>query len=190
VLNGIAYRRTPSALVMRGTAYGSLPTPTATDGGPDREDKPRSHGMNLAGVLKHRSLPSLPTPTAFDAVPAWGPRNQDGKRHGGGNSPGLRHLAALPTPRATDADKGGRGDLLTVLRGYETKHAGTLPTPTARDWRSGLASEETHSTNSRPLNEVVARMSGNRSGRMNPRFREWMMRLPIGWTERKPPEIL
>ena len=95
---------------------------------------------------------------------------------------------ALPTPKAMNANGGGRGDLLTVLRGYETKHAGMLPTPTARDSRSGKASDETHGRNSRPLNEVVAKMSGNRSGRMNPRFREWMMRLPIGHTERKPPE--
>ncbi len=31
------------------------------------------------------------------------------------------------------------------------------PTPAARDWRSGKASEETHAKNSRPLNEVVER---------------------------------
>lgn len=31
------------------------------------------------------------------------------------------------------------------------------PTPSARDWRSGKASEETHAKNSRPLNEVVTR---------------------------------
>jgi hypothetical protein len=67
----------------------------------------------------------------------------------------------LPTPRASDADRGGRGDLLTVLRGYETKHAGTLPTPTARDWRSGKASDETHGKNARPLNETLTKMSGN-----------------------------
>ena len=85
----------------------------------------------------------------------------------------------LPTPRASDADKGGRGDLLTVLRGYETRHAGTLPTPTARDWRS----TETNARNARPLNEVLASMSGNIAGHVNPRFLEWMMGYPIGWTE-------
>ena len=93
---------------------------------------------------------------------------------------------SLPTPKASDADKGGRGDLLTVLRGYETAHAGTLPTPTARDWRSGKASQATHDANSRPLNETMAKMAGNQSGRMNPRFVEWMMGYPIGHTELEP----
>jgi hypothetical protein len=32
------------------------------------------------------------------------------------------------------------------------------PTPTARDWRSGRASEATHARNARPLNEVVERL--------------------------------
>lgn len=102
------------------------------------------------------------------------------------SAPLMREIASglLLTPRATDADKGGRGDLLTVSRGYETKYAGTLPTPTARDWRSGLASPETRGKKSRPLNETVSAMAGNRSGRMNPRFREvddvipdWMDRI-------------
>lgn len=41
----------------------------------------------------------------------------------------------LPTPRATDADRGGRGDLLQVLRGYKTTHtAMVLPTCTASSY--------------------------------------------------------
>ncbi len=155
-------------------------------------------GIVLNGIAYQRK-PSAPLTngTGFGSLPTL--RAQDA-RHATATDYELNRNRALdlvhvrlaremlPTPRATDADKGGRGDLLTVLRGYETKHAGTLPTPTARDWRSGKASDATHSKNSRPLAEVVAKMSGNRSGRMNPRFREWMMRLPIGWTERKPPE--
>jgi site-specific DNA-cytosine methylase len=99
-------------------------------------------------------------------------REQVGLPDSHGDTSAWRQL--LPTPKASDADKGGRGDLLTVLRGYETKHAGTLPTPTARDWRSGKASPETHGKNSRPLNETVSAMGGNRSGRM--------MGLPTNWT--------
>jgi NAD(P)H-hydrate repair Nnr-like enzyme with NAD(P)H-hydrate dehydratase domain len=94
--------------------------------------------------------------------------------------------ASLPTPRASDADKGGRGDLLTVLRGYETRHAGTLATRTASGWRSGKASEETHQKNSRPLPEQLAEMCGNRAGHTNPRFLEWMMGLKTGHTELPP----
>lgn len=149
VLNGIAYRRTPSALPMSETEFGSLPTLRAQD---SKHATATDYELN-----RNRALDLVHVRLARET---------------------------LPTPRASDADKGGRGDLLTVLRGYETKHAGTLPTPTARDWRSGLASGATHGKNSRPLNEVVAKMSNNRSGRMNPQFREWMLRLPIDWTKR------
>jgi hypothetical protein len=49
----------------------------------------------------------------------------------------------LPTPRATDADRGGRVDLLQVLRGYKTTHtAMILPTCTASNYgnnRGGAA---------------------------------------------------
>ncbi len=70
-----------------------------------------------------------------------------------------RGFSLLPTPRAADASRGpdyggtenheGGGNLLGAVK--------MLPTPTARDWRSGKASEATHGRNSRPLNEVVCR---------------------------------
>lgn len=89
---------------------------------------------------------------------------------------------------------------------------GMLPTPTARDWRSGLASEATHARNSRPLNEVVMRMWAtptvkgdyNRAGlsatsgdglatqvggALNPTWVEWLMGFPAGWTALEPSEM-
>lgn len=77
-----------------------------------------------------------------------------------------------------------------------------LPTPTARDWRSGHASEATHARpNARPLNETVvlqeklwptptaSRRSGLQShgenailGTLNPTWVEWMFGLPMRWT--------
>jgi hypothetical protein len=138
-----------------------------------------------APLMKESGFSSLPTPQARDHFPPYTVEYIAKKKAQGHGMSNLNDWLAhntLPTPRASDAEKGGRGDLLTVLRGYETKHAGTLPTPTARDWRSGKASQETHGKNSRPLNEKLSAMSGNRSGRMNPRFREWMMTLPLSWT--------
>lgn len=45
----------------------------------------------------------------------------------------------LATPRKSDGERGGRGDVLSQLRGYPSRHAGmpleTLPTPTKRDKR-------------------------------------------------------
>jgi len=58
---------------------------------------------------------------------------------------------------------------------------GLWPTPTARDWRSGHASENTHAKNSRPLSEVAAR--GEVIGQLNPQWVEWLMGFPLGWTD-------
>jgi len=61
------------------------------------------------------------------------------------------------------------------------------PTPTARDWRSGAASEATHAKNSRPLNEHVAASEANgpptQPTTLNPEWVEWLMGFPIGWTD-------
>ncbi len=51
-------------------------------------------------------------------------------------------------------------------------------TPTARDWRSGKASQATHDRNSRPLSEQIG-------GLLNPEWVEWLMNWPIGWTDLK-----
>ena len=140
ILNGIAYRRRPSAPLTNATAFILLPTPIANDA-EKRGDFDIDRSKCLPGELRRR---------------------------------------ALPTPRATDADRGGRGDLLTVLRGHETRHAGTLPTPQARDWKDG-SNPKPHGAHSPSLPVAIATRGG--PGRMNPRFREWMMGFPIGWTE-------
>ena len=54
-------------------------------------------------------------------------------------------------------------------------------TPTARDWRSGKASEATMDRNSRPLSEQIG-------GLLNPTWVEWLMGWPIGWTDLRPSE--
>ena len=54
-----------------------------------------------------------------------------------------------------------------------------LPTPTARDWRSGKASQETMERNSRPLSEVVG-------GLLNPTWVEWLIGWPLGWSDCAP----
>ena len=49
-------------------------------------------------------------------------------------------------------------------------------TPTARDWRSGKASEKTLAKNTRPLSEQTG-------GQLNPMWVEWLMGYPKGWTD-------
>jgi hypothetical protein len=55
-------------------------------------------------------------------------------------------------------------------------------TPTARDWRSGKASQATRDKNSRPLSEQIG-------GSLNPTWVEWLMGWPLGWTDLKPLEM-
>jgi len=56
-----------------------------------------------------------------------------------------------------------------------------FPTCTARDGRSGKASEATMERNSRPLSETIG-------GLLNPRWCEWLMGFPVGWTRFEPLE--
>ena len=59
--------------------------------------------------------------------------------------------------------------------------SGLWATPTARDWKSGKASQATMERNSRPLSEQVG-------GNLNPQWVEWLMGWPIEWTDLKPLE--
>lgn len=80
----------------------------------------------------------------------------------------------MPTLTATDAN----GRTYTYDRGDKTKPRLSLlglATLTARDWRSGKASEATHARNSRPLSEQIG-------GDLNPQWCDGFMGFPIGWT--------
>lgn len=45
------------------------------------------------------------------------------------STPNSSPPALLATPRRSDADRGGRGDVLSQLQGHASRHAGMLPTP-------------------------------------------------------------
>jgi hypothetical protein len=87
--------------------------------------------------------------------------------------PGHRRLLAmlqnLPTPRASDADRGGRGDLLQVWRGN------MLSTPTASLYGSNRGGAAGRKGKVRPSLEAL-------TGGPWISFREWMMGWPIGWS--------
>ena len=89
-----------------------------------------------------------------------------------------------PTPTSSLGTNGGRVTPAKAREGgtlIEALSARTFATPTARDWRSGKASQATHDRNSRPLSEQIG-------GLLNPTWVEWLMGWPIGWTDLKPSE--
>lgn len=96
---------------------------------------------------------------------------------------GLEHAVKhWPTPTASLGTKGGR---VTPRKGreggtlIEAVSARSFATPTARDWRSGKASQATMERNSRPLSEQIG-------GSLNPTWVEWLMGWPLGWTDLRP----
>ncbi len=113
---------------------------------------PRS-GMTVGGLCWE--LPTLVPPTSATASGLW------------------------PTPTAALHWSGG-SDCTGIRRPENLASAvKTWATPTARDWRSGKASQATMERNSRPLSEQVG-------GSLNPAWVEWLMGWPIGWTDLKP----
>lgn len=80
------------------------------------------------------------------------------KRKAGGHGPTLADETEwlLPSPKASDAHRGGMDPHELKRNSPNLSSLGMLlPTPTARDWKSGTGST---ATNSRPLNEVCAKL--------------------------------
>ncbi len=84
----------------------------------------------------------------------------------------------FPTPTATNTKA---NHMRGADKGKPRESRSYLATPTARDWRSGKASEATMARNSRPLSEQIG-------GQLNPPWVEWLMGWPLGWTDLKPLE--
>jgi len=109
-----------------------------------------------------------PTPTAADAY--------TGRETYARGNPSLSGAVRWPTPRTSDAERGGRGDLIQAVSGNENGHFRMWPTPLARDantlakCRRGADSE-----GGEPLTVAVG-------GTLNPEWVEWLMNWPIGWT--------
>lgn len=85
----------------------------------------------------------------------------------------------------------------TSARHTGETECGYLPTPLARDYKSGKVSSRTLNKNARPLNEVFeaildgaipvpSKLLNGLSGGTWLAFREWLMGWPIGWTGLRP----
>ena len=121
-----------------------------------------------------------------------------------------------PTPRRTDADRGGRGDLIQAVRGNTNSHFKMWPTPHgfSKDGKSnGPSGNELGRAVNRAYPTPLARDAHNRSGQakryleqgrvnlqdrnaadgirgsLNPTWVEWLMGWCLGWTDLKPLEM-
>ena len=167
------------------------PTDDSRRGGAQTPEKRLA--ANHTVILADRAL-GWPTPKASD-----GSKPSAGKRR----NADLDHRARLwPTPNVPN---GGRvnppGTSATGQAPDGSKKqigldetARRWASPSARDWKSGEASEQTRSRNSRPLNEqvvssrpgpVTTKAGGDTSKTnptLNPLFVETLMGWPTGWT--------
>lgn len=140
-----------------------LPTPTAASYGTGQNGT--RDGVTPYRQREKASLDTLvrtgllPTPVADDCVDrAKGKWNSRGEP----KLSGMACTGLLPTPTASLPTNGG-----------------LLPTPQARDWKDGT-DPKTHGRHSDSLPTVVNRGVG---GSLHPRFVEWMMGFPPGWTD-------
>lgn len=140
-----------------------------------------------------------PTPKASEAGPDFAAFDR-------GKSPSLQTMVALyPTPRSTDGDRGGRGDLIQAVRGNPNKHY-KFPTPHgfSKDGRSNgpsgnelgravnrLTKDGLYTTpcaddtghRKAPYAQGGVALSAQVGGSLNPPWVEWLMGWPIGWTD-------
>jgi hypothetical protein len=211
-----------SEAVRRGLRPTQWPTPTASAGGPKSEAYVvgRNFGkehttLNLASAVR-----MWPTPCASDKKGA-NPLTRNPKDDDLPTRAPRVFLGLWPTPNAAVSNdretpetfrarqarlkaKGynGNGAGVPLTIAVLEAERGAWPTPTARDWRSRLASAATHARNARPLNEAVCRLTRAETPSgpsaavpgaapsavppLNPDFVEHLMGFDRGWTDGPP----
>jgi len=152
----------------------SWPTPTV-DSSTVRNKKYNQGGMPLQMAAK-----LWPTPTASDSE--GGPRQQDGKR-----GRALKDLPNAPwmTPLVQDSRHSGTNPSKNGARMLLANQV-HWPTPTSRDWKDtpGMATQAGSRSRLDQLPRAVFANNGDqKSGQLNPTWVEWLMGLPLGWTD-------
>ena len=184
--NGIVSLREPSA-PRTSVTDGSflLPTPTASAYGSSQNGINGINGINERPSANRASLHTmaargtLPTPQASDSKRALSHHERNRRLRGAKNGATLHEAIVklmeqpiLPTPTAQDSRASGVSGNWTEA---SKRHAGATLTDVAV---RGLSLP---SKTSGPSPNSGAR-TGTGGMRLNPRFVEWMMGLPAGWT--------
>jgi len=170
-------------------------------------------GLRLCSRKTVRSFVPRGWPQSSRDLSAWGMWDESGYWELGTSvqTTSESECGSLPSPRASDADRGGRGDLLQALRGNSNSHFSVkVPTPRANKW--GLSSRSGNGLaavlnklptpkvcegadcpaerrrNTPNLGTTINMRTGSRllTGGVYPALREWMMGWPIGWTASRP----
>ncbi len=135
-------------------------TPVAAAADRRNDAHPKGNLTLIGHAARH-----LPTPTAHDSK-ATGPSQMARK------SPGLADMVKFPTPTTRDTESRGPAEANGNSPGLSFKVQ--YPTPRANKWgppdSHGKVPEEF------------------RGGMLNPRWVEWLMGIPIGWTRLEPLE--
>lgn len=106
---------------------------------------------------------------------------------------GSESISCVPTPTASrygSGQNGNPGDSRTCYSGRRAPSLETLvnvvPTPTAGDAKgsgaAGLSTTSGRHSGMTLTDAVTGASTAGRTGKLNPRFCEWLMGLPIGWT--------
>jgi hypothetical protein len=171
---------------LRATLMRSL-LPTPCESNADRGGRGELIGF-LRGTRGYRGA-MLPTPTAGDAIGSGSRNTPTSKAHRGvsltdwARGDGGTGRRLLPTPTADSATnrqtryaQGGMPLTMAVQ---------LLPTPRAAEWK-GVgpigSKSHLHGLSRGYLGATMQERSGS-TGRLNPRFVEWMMGFPRDWTE-------
>lgn len=135
-----------------------------------------------------RSWWVLGTPAHRTSETECGSSLQTPTKAGNQHQPSMRKhqwcWTEIPTPLAEQGRRSHRGTSRTEANGKRGADLASvvLATPTARDWRSGHASDTTHSRNSRPLSEQLQKDHSGTVGRaVLLAVCEWLMGYPAGW---------
>lgn len=137
----------------------------------------------LAPLIGGIVCSSLPTPTVNDSKNCTLPPSQRER------DSIIGHVLRVPTRLASDAERGGRGELLALMRGKKTRQR--WPTPRAADGmqhrsRKPEAVEKLMQSQgrSRPsrLEDEIALLPHS-GGYLNPDWIEWLMGFPHRWTD-------
>jgi len=86
----------------------------------------------------------------------------------------------FPTPKASDSERGGRGELLALVRGKKTRQMWPTMTVVSAEHPGRVKKKQGQQT---CLSMEVHSRQGTTSGALNPQWVEWLMGFPLGWTD-------